>query len=305
MPLQRVRKMWYSLFLIRIWRQFILSKKEYTLKDNFLTGNCYSCIEINAHSLILCLIHLKKINKPEWFLPHLYDSQACESTFRKFRSMTTAYSVITNCTVKETLSRIGKIQFQNEIIHNTSPSFTYPRANRNNSQEITFELPAPKDIYNEIIFCKRTAIVTATKIGLISRINKSKQTFMCKINPHIPNDNKRLKRLKRSVVCNTVFKLPDLKNIQLKDFSNRRNNVIDEKSPYAEIQNRTGKMIVVKKTSLCWLLRRESQRVSSDRLERVKHNSTKSKSKKNAKFSFKADGKTTVNVKRRIKPKNS
>lgn len=42
-PLQRVRKIWYALFLIRIWRKFILSSKCYTLEKNFLSLNCYTC----------------------------------------------------------------------------------------------------------------------------------------------------------------------------------------------------------------------------------------------------------------------
>lgn len=78
--------------------------------------------------------------------------------------------------------------------------------------------------------------------------------------------------------------MPDLKNIQLKDFSNQpKQNVIVEKSPYAEIRSARGKRIIVKKTSLCWLLRKESQKVSRDRLVRVRHTAKKSSSKAGAK----------------------
>lgn len=110
--LQRIRKIWYSLFIIRIWRQYILSHKNYTLKDNFLRSNCYSCIQLNAHSLILLITHLKKINRTELFLPHLFESLVGEGIFRQFRSFTTTYSTVTNCTVKDAESRISKIQFQ-------------------------------------------------------------------------------------------------------------------------------------------------------------------------------------------------
>lgn len=39
-PIQRIRKLWYNLFLIRIWRQFIVSHRNYKLIDNFLSSNC-------------------------------------------------------------------------------------------------------------------------------------------------------------------------------------------------------------------------------------------------------------------------
>lgn len=75
-PVQRLRKIWYSLFLIRIWREFIVSSKHFTLKNNFLSVNCYACIELNAH------IYLTRIDKPHLFKPHLFQSQACENMFR-------------------------------------------------------------------------------------------------------------------------------------------------------------------------------------------------------------------------------
>lgn len=272
-PLQRIRKLWYILFLIRIWRAFIISKKGLTLKNNFLTNNCYSCIEMTVHSLVLCLLRLKKINKPEWFLPHLFDSQTCESTFRQFRSMTTAYSSITNCTVKEALSRIGKIQLQNEITNTTSSYFVYPRVKREHSEQVFHQLPTPQEIYNEIILCKKTAIITAKKLGMLSKNNPRAKIFKCGIKPYETSANDRMSRNKLSKVFKrSKLKMPDLRNIQLKDFSGKlKRHVIDECSPYTEILTARNKHIIVKKTSLCWLLRKESQKISSDRLLRVRH----------------------------------
>lgn len=280
-PLQRVRKSWYPLFVIRIWREFIVSKAGCTLKNNFLTNNCYACIEMNAHSLVLCLLHLKKIDKPEWFLPHLFDSQTCESTFRQFRSMTTAFSCVTNCTVKEALSRIGKIQLQNEIIHTSSPNFIYPRIQKEKNEQFIYALPTPEEIYNEIMLCKKAAISTAKKLGLTVGEYTSAKIFKCGIKPINATAANKMNRFKSCTVANkTSLEMPDLKNIQLKDFSNQiKQNVIDEKSPYAEIRSARGKRIIVKKTSLCWLLRKESQKVSSDRLVRVRHTAKKSSSK--------------------------
>lgn len=73
-PLERVQKVWYSIFIVRIWREYVLRTKSLNLKNNFLTSYCYVCLELNAHSLVLLLLYFKKINKPEFFKPELLDS---------------------------------------------------------------------------------------------------------------------------------------------------------------------------------------------------------------------------------------
>lgn len=169
--LERIRKMWYPIFIIRIWRQFIKSHKRYTLKDNFLTLNCYTCLELNAHSLVLCMLHLQKINRPDLFLPYLFESQPCECMFRQFRSFSSTYSTVTNCTIKDAISRISKIQLQNEIAHSTSPYFVYPRLGqkeKNSNEDSTntnTRLPTKNEIINEIEKCKQDAIITAHKFA--------------------------------------------------------------------------------------------------------------------------------------------
>lgn len=278
-PLQRIRKIWYSLFLIRIWREFILFRKNATLKDNCLSLNCYICIELNAHSLVKCILYLRKIDKPKFFLPHLYSSQPCEAIFRQLRSMTPVNSTVTNCTPKEANSRISKIQLQNEIVHATSNEFVYPRLEKKcvETNAISW-LPSAEQIYNEIVFCEKNAVATATKLGLIKKGMVTKDKFVCKINTHITSTGKIMKK-NRYVPLNSKqesYTLPDLKNIQLKDYTGKyKHKNIGERSPYVEMYNAAGKRIVVKKTSLCWLLREESQKLSSDRLERVKYSAKK------------------------------
>lgn len=278
-PLQRIRKIWYSLFLIRIWREFIVSRKNATLTDNWLSLNCYVCIELNAHSLVKCILYLKKIGKPELFLPYLFESQPCEAIFRQLRSMSPVNSTVTSCTVKETNSRISKIQLQNEIMHSTSTEFIYPRLNKKSIYtNAVYSLPSAEQIYNEIVFCEKSSITTATKLGLIKKGMATRDTFVCKINPHAISTEKVIKK-KRLNTERESYILPDLKNIQLKDYTGKyKHKNTGERSPYVEMYNAADKRIVVKKTSLCWLLREESQKLSSDRLQRVKY-SAKNKNK--------------------------
>lgn len=281
MPLQRVRKIWYPLFIIRIWRDSILSDEKYTLKDNFISANCYSCIELNAHNIVKCLIHLKNIDKPEYFLPWLYESQACESIFRQFRSFTTTYSTVANCTLKEAMSRISKIQFQNQIVQTTSSSFTYPRVKQTSSATQTeFTLPTEEQIFHEIENCHKLAVATAIKMGLIKKNAENQSKYTCGIKPLESNDNIKLKQSKQNTHKTSSkpgfvsFKMTanDLSNIQLKNYDEKVSaGDIDATSPYVAINCDSGKRIVVKKTSLCWLLGSDQPKMSSDRIHRVQY----------------------------------
>lgn len=86
-PEERIRKAWFVVFFCRAWRESVRLKQTTTIKNDFITSNAYACIEINAHNLIKFLIRCRQNNKPECFLPHLANSQTCESLFRYYRSM--------------------------------------------------------------------------------------------------------------------------------------------------------------------------------------------------------------------------
>lgn len=45
---------------------------------------------------------------------------------------------------------------------------------------------------------------------------------------------------------------------------------LDEKSPFVVVVDKNGKEMVVRKSSICWLLSKNKFRLSSDRLQRVK-----------------------------------
>lgn len=109
-PLEMLYKLWYCVFIIRIWRDWIRSNQNYTLTDNFLSLNCYACIEINAHSMINIIQKLRDCNIPHLFMPPLFSSQPCEAFFRQIRSMSTTYSTIVNCSLLDIIHRIQKIQ---------------------------------------------------------------------------------------------------------------------------------------------------------------------------------------------------
>lgn len=267
-PLMRVRKAWYSLFVIRLWREYVKSSPTFTLGNNFMSSNCFNCIELNAHSLVLILLYLEEKNMPQLFTPHLFNSQVCEETFRQIRSFTTVYSTVANCSVKEIIGRLDNIQLQNDISLNGN--FISPRsklqATANDSTPI---LPSKEEICQEIEICKSNAIAFANEIGLIRKKREIEMT--CPVTSYQSSDWYYLPEEKN------IPPLPSFGHIDLRDYSRKtKNQIINETSPYVELYS-LNKRMVVKKTSLCWFLRTDTYKLSSDRLKRVK---TKLTSKK-------------------------
>lgn len=256
-PLERVYKMWYSLFIIRMWRQFVVSSKNLTLKNNFLTINCYTCIELNAHSLIVSMVQLKKNNLSHLFLPTLLNSQPCESLFRQVRSMTSTFSTVTNCSIKEISHRINKIQMQSDIMSRNVSNFTFPHLNRSNSSvELkTYDMPTLNDIYNRIEKSRKDAIRDAIILGLIKEHEKEVFDFACKIKPYKKIQLSKPKQSRSvSSFIQSLHRIGRLKKIDLKNYADKFiDKEVDQDSAYVEVSqnHRTNQRLIVKKTSLC------------------------------------------------------
>lgn len=271
MPLERIRKVWYCVFLIRIWKKYIMTHRSYTLEKNFLTANCYSCIELNAHSLIEIMVYLRSINRPELFLPHLFGSQQCESVFRQLRSLTSTFSTVANCTTKEALNRFSKLHMLNEITHSTS-CFKYPRLGSKKDFNNSFELPTITNIVKKIEQCDTNAIETALQFNLITEDDANDpELFSCSIKPYSPKPEAG--ESPKLILTPRILKISHFNGITLKNFASTK-ICVDETSPLIELffESNT-KHIVVKKSSFVWLLRKDWRRMSSDRLQRVQHSS--------------------------------
>jgi hypothetical protein len=52
-PQERIFMMWKAVFFYRLWRKWVVDHPTLKVNVNFLTNNCYLCVEINAHALIL------------------------------------------------------------------------------------------------------------------------------------------------------------------------------------------------------------------------------------------------------------
>lgn len=274
LPLQRVEMIWNTVFDLRILRKYISSRNDLTLKHNFLTQNSYVCVEINAHSLVHLLLYLKENNLEEWFLPFFYDSQPCESFFRQIRSLSSVYSTVTNCSSKEIIERINRIQLLNEITHNTEFSFPHIK-NSSESPNRIINLPTKEEIFQKISECQQSAIEYALEIGLLDSENSdfnlecelpSISLNTASLNVIDSTDVSKNKVLTVMARLRALAKAATLRN-HAKKFIGKK---VPETSSFVEIYNDSKRRMIVKKSSLCWLLRTDHGKLSSDRIYRVR-----------------------------------
>lgn len=290
----RIYKIWYCIFFLRIWRRWIKDHEIYALQENSITLNAYTCIELNGHMLV----KLTKLFQNEEFLrrsnfcPWLLNSQPCESLFRYARSLTTTQATVVNFSMKQFISRIDRIQYINTIIHDLKDSFIFPREIKKLKKNSNFISPSesPSDLnIDELIQKSReNAFTDATNLGMFVDINS---TDVLDINldisklvsdDTIDNVNNQETAYERSdtTIQNTeeqalitsflendaILRNTLDKDADLKDYSGK-NIEISETSPYLKIYfNNVWK--IIKKSSFCWLLEEGSGRVSNDRLKR-------------------------------------
>ncbi|XP_052128299.1 uncharacterized protein LOC113215578 [Frankliniella occidentalis] len=159
-PSERLRMLWTANFFNRGWRAWIKKTPQYNLKNNFLTSNCYLCMEINAHCfLILIRYYRDNVDQLEKgaFAPWMWGSQKCESTFRHLRSMGTTQSTVINFTVLECLQKLARVRLEEDIRNELSSKYFFKSSRRTGKKhegEILSELcnfPNDSEILNIVV----------------------------------------------------------------------------------------------------------------------------------------------------------
>lgn len=298
-PTERVEKLWRSLFLVRIWKNYILNHPIYTLKDNFISNYFFICMELNAHAMVKILLYLKENKLTEFFIPHLMCSQPCEEFYRKLRSLTSTNSTVVNFSMKEVLGRIARIQLLSEISNDYEPHFAFPKPLKPSHvpgkpfPECQF--PDESQIIEIIQKCKKESIEKAVKLGLIKSNQKSQGNIcVCSVQPwqkqvrkenNTLNDSHFTDRL--SDIEERIFDIEiKLLSTTLKNYAAKfANNAVPERSAYVEVFG-GDRRLIFRKTSVCWLFGKDKQKCSSDRRFRVMSRN-KSKNKKAKKVAVK------------------
>lgn len=208
-------------------------------------------------------------------MPWIFNSQSCEGFYRLVRSLTTVFARAANCSVKEILERIHKIQLLDDISNDSATVFIFPRRFntkiKSNSKKVV--LPTQTEIFEMIEKSKFKAIEKAIEVGLLDE-EDGNLDLECDVHPLSPHRESRfIKNNTKKVKCDfnsNGLTLTNLMTISLKNYYYKfEGKEVEETSSYVEIHGSKNRMIV-KKTSLIWLLRKDPCKLSSDRLERVK-----------------------------------
>nr|CAI5818584.1 unnamed protein product [Callosobruchus analis] len=283
---ERLHSIWYCAFFMRMWRADVTKKAGFTLKDNFISSNSYTCVELNAHYLLKMIKICRDIGNPSLFMPTLFSSQSCEKMFRAARSITSTFSTVINFSIKDLIERIQRIRLILKITSDLKDSYVFPRESHTSQkvhEALHFSdgdltaimktalnkaiLDAEKLKFGEVLVShwKRTGVLSTScstegEEGY-DDITVDKPTDEMECNPDTnPDDN--------AIIDDVLYMTGSTTEINLKGFA------VDEKSadffrkgPYIPIKNKSGNIIIVKNTSLSWLLGNK-EKVDNDRLNR-------------------------------------
>ena len=135
--ISRIEKIWYANFFLRYWRKWIMLLHSYTLKNNFITHNCYMCVELNAHAIIVYALTIRDFFKGDArnFLPWMLGSQTCERMFRAVRSMSSIYSTVLNFSMLGLLRRLYRLDIQLTLQAELQETVKFPSVLRHRSKE--------------------------------------------------------------------------------------------------------------------------------------------------------------------------
>lgn len=316
----RIFNLWYGVFILRIWRSWLLkftkqkkNKKNapaaseevptYSLQENFISNNAYTCIELNAHSLILLTIKLR--SNPELFVPYLFGSQSCESTFGQLRSMTSTYSTVVNFTMLEMINRLKKVQLQSDIVTSAPDNIKFPRFQKEKVRSALQEFPSNAEIICLLERARMKGMEDISKVGIDVPAD---QDFSCQIKYERATDPSTLdaendlydeddcesevdqdemsKEVNALVAADVDMELTrDVHTLSsvtgeiiLRNYGECTIS-LSETSPYTVVHDSLGNEKVVRKSTICWLLTKNKHSLSSDRLTRVKQCELMSKSK--------------------------
>ncbi|KAF5307705.1 hypothetical protein FQR65_LT18364 [Abscondita terminalis] len=174
---ERLYAIWYTIFFLRLWRTRLRNHSKFKLSDNFISSNCYTCIEMNGHMLIKLIYIFQEDDTfiPEMFCPWLFSSQTCEHLFRSARSLTSTHCTMINFSIKDFISRVDRIALINEIKSDLCNNFIFPREQKrmkmNTSTTITKNCIESIDIKEIIKMAQNDAINDAFNLKMDVNIN--------------------------------------------------------------------------------------------------------------------------------------
>lgn len=165
-PIERIYSIWYAVFFLRIWKNW-LKTANYKIEENFISYNAHACIEVNAYAIIGLVLKLKRLGRPDMFLPFLFDSQPCERTFRMLRSLGTINFTKINFSLQELLHMIARVELQNNIIFEklANENIEFPQMYKKKDSP-NVNLPSDEEIMLAMEKARSDAILQAAKLSI-------------------------------------------------------------------------------------------------------------------------------------------
>lgn len=269
-PLDRVLKLWNALYFFRIWRKWIRSHEnsdrvKYQVPDNYISDNAFTCLEINAYSLLHLITKLRDTEQSHLFLVSIFDSQGCERIFRQFRSMTTANWTKINFTMLELLHIISRIELQNDIAYFKLQNVVkFPRIHYQSEKHEVFQLPTNDQLRDVMKQALETAEKTASRFDM--KINTD-EVLLCEISKRPLQRRGNIKGKENSVpeeLSNPIEK------IDCTNFKQFPDEDCDLDYRFIQVCDNDGTIKVLRKQQLVWAITEKAEGLSKDRLERVK-----------------------------------
>lgn len=269
-PLERILRMWNALYFLRAWRNWILSQESCgdlqkpSLENNFISGNAFTCAELNAYSLLHLICKFRDANTPELFLPTLFQSQACEVTFREWRSMTTMNWTRINFSLLDLIQLAGRIELRNDIVYSKlAENVCFPRVQNRLKKIQIYPLPSDEEIRVTLKEAQDRAVADALKFGIIVDINN---ILRCSLRKGYVQQ----KREKDNTIDNVNGELFDENDFvfpNLREYADK-NTELDDR--FVKVYDESGSAKTVLKSSLVWSLTETKGVLSNDRLRRVR-----------------------------------
>lgn len=274
-PLERIFLSWRATYFLRAWRIYITKTNGFTLENNFLTANAYGCIELNSQNLIILIQKFRNEKMEKNFLPSIFNSQPCEATFRKMRSMGTINYTKINFTLLELIHLIGRIELMNDIMYFklVDNDVCFPRDPVKKPNENKFKLPNDDEIKNTLQRASIAAIIDAKKFGIHVTADEIAECKLKDVDIDMitDDDNINYENLDLGIASDENDYL--LQHHNLKDYPHHSRD--DANSSFVNIAGNAG-VKTVRKTSLMWNLSSSKERISSDRVSRVRGKNKKS-----------------------------
>lgn len=308
---ERIYRIWNSLYFLRIWRAWISSKEnEHTLAENFVSRNMFLCVEINAHALVYLMRILRDNQQADLFIPSKFASQPCEYIFRQMRSTGTTNFTKINFTLYELQHMVSRVELLNKLAHSRN-EIRFPRIESKKLKEIRdVVLPNDQQIFDAMNKAFRDALENSAAFGMDSQENVIKNFDVSLLTTLIgdrdtdqryssdassedyePYDDVNVIEQLFNVEANTsnpkmcmnpgVSQPETPVNIQLDTLNQDSESpaatnpgVNHEKNKnFVEIINPDGTLTNVRKSTIVWKLLENNGKLSSDRLKRVQGSS--------------------------------